>query len=827
MTKTHISLAILAALSLTACGSDSDDTNPPIEEPVNVAPQAVADSAEVESGSSDSIDVLANDTDEDGDTLEITDVSEPENGTAEIADGAITYTPNEGFLGDDSFTYTISDGEETAQADVTVTVVDTVTVVGLITDEPIPFADISLTVDGETFEVQADENGRYELPVKIKNLEGDQVIRMTARGTEEGQTHVRLNSLLMSSTDLIETAGTDGELTRDEFNDVNVTHVTTARDVLIRKAAENETLTTENIDIFGNAIDPDLLIQMAAVVKLLTDDPETFALPEGVEDVESFIENEEQYNSFVEEVSQVPEGAEHSPLQAAIEETLADPAVMPELSMSDLLGRYAEIGNTAPFFLPSGSILREFTAEGVKYYSVDDKGQRVSVSLNGNRLLTGENNIYEESVGYYTITASDFDFDSAEAEQAWLDTEANPSALYPIENRSRLIAIDVISRTEHKMVVKETIQRELDGYQFEYQGTTYTAIEPSVTELERVIRLVELDSLKQNELVFDLTANDTWYLPLLTPTWGPNISEGGLYQFNPDGTWALTIHPQYSHATDAIDDALLNGTWQLSEDQRTLTLSSAADQFGAKFTRYRSEQEAQGVIYEAIENQQLTGLAQIKAGVPVDFDALDFSLLDGGIGEDKILTSTVNWKAPLYWDGDQLRPANWFMFEFNSDGTGNNVGSTLCDGQPIEFAEICQGKFEINPDFISPLSWEVTSHDGLEQGFVIDRAPNSDVYENIRVWLPLSKSERDIVSLIEWNAFDYEPGTQNEVYFVIKPRYNMYIITDKPAVADSESTALPKQMQQQSDSVLLNLNPLSGYNVVYSEEAQAQSQSLQ
>ena len=72
------------------------------------------------------INVLANDTDLDGDTLTVTGVTDGANGTVTIDDpltGEVTYTPDPDFDGpEDSFTYTISDGTGTDTATVTVTV---------------------------------------------------------------------------------------------------------------------------------------------------------------------------------------------------------------------------------------------------------------------------------------------------------------------------------------------------------------------------------------------------------------------------------------------------------------------------------------------------------------------------------------------------------------------------------------------------------------------------------------------------------------------------------------------------------------------------------
>src|SRR3990172_2096864 len=112
----------------TAATVNVDVTN------LNDAPDAIDDAATVdEDATGNPIDVLANDTDRDGDQLMITTVADPAQGTAAIddagtpgdpSDDVITYTPDAGFTGTDAFTYDISDGNggsDTATVSVTVT----------------------------------------------------------------------------------------------------------------------------------------------------------------------------------------------------------------------------------------------------------------------------------------------------------------------------------------------------------------------------------------------------------------------------------------------------------------------------------------------------------------------------------------------------------------------------------------------------------------------------------------------------------------------------------------------------------------------------------
>ncbi|PZD72635.1 Leukotoxin [Acaryochloris thomasi RCC1774] len=107
-------------------GTDTATVNVTVNEVVvpNVDPDAVNDSATIDAGGVATINVLANDTDSDGGTVVVDAVGDAANGTTAITvNGNVTYTPNDGFVGDDSFTYDISDGQGgTDTATVTVTV---------------------------------------------------------------------------------------------------------------------------------------------------------------------------------------------------------------------------------------------------------------------------------------------------------------------------------------------------------------------------------------------------------------------------------------------------------------------------------------------------------------------------------------------------------------------------------------------------------------------------------------------------------------------------------------------------------------------------------
>ena len=92
---------------------------------LNEAPQAADDSISINhTQSSVVIPVLGNDTDPEGDGLSIVDVNQPANGTVVNNGDSLTYTPNPGFVGTDTFSYTVDDGhggQATASVSIEVT----------------------------------------------------------------------------------------------------------------------------------------------------------------------------------------------------------------------------------------------------------------------------------------------------------------------------------------------------------------------------------------------------------------------------------------------------------------------------------------------------------------------------------------------------------------------------------------------------------------------------------------------------------------------------------------------------------------------------------
>ncbi|MBU2886276.1 tandem-95 repeat protein, partial [Gilvimarinus agarilyticus] len=89
-------------------GSLYDSSGSDLWTPANVSYRGVPISTDEDE--SVNIDVLANDWDPEGDSLTVIGVTDGSFGTVTTNGNSVTYSPNAGFFGLDSFTYTISDG---------------------------------------------------------------------------------------------------------------------------------------------------------------------------------------------------------------------------------------------------------------------------------------------------------------------------------------------------------------------------------------------------------------------------------------------------------------------------------------------------------------------------------------------------------------------------------------------------------------------------------------------------------------------------------------------------------------------------------------------
>ncbi|HHF3259477.1 TPA: tandem-95 repeat protein, partial [Vibrio diabolicus] len=204
--------------------------------PVNDAPIATNDAIQTDEDSQVVIDVLANDSDIEGDDLSITSASVSEKqGIVEIVDGKLVFTPAENFNGNATISYTISDGELEDEAQVSVTV-------NLVNDAPIALNDATITeedtsvtidvlpndtdIDGDTLSIESasvpSDQGQVEIIdgklvfTPTENFNGDAEITYTVTdGSLTDQATVTVTVNAVNDTPVVESNIADQTLAED------------------------------------------------------------------------------------------------------------------------------------------------------------------------------------------------------------------------------------------------------------------------------------------------------------------------------------------------------------------------------------------------------------------------------------------------------------------------------------------------------------------------------------------------------------------------------------------------------------------------------------
>lgn len=388
---------ILFVLPLVLVGCGGGGSEPPIPTPepevtppvtpppVNSAPQATDDFAVSEDNNAVSIEVLVNDSDQDGDDLSIQSIlNEPLNGTVSIEDDVIVYTPNSFYAGADSFSYQISDGELTSEANVTLQVTQSITVNGIVTDSPVSGATVTVNLSSGQFIAVADEQGAYSLDLVLSNL--TDVVTLNAVGSEENnQASVELASFLGNTQELLSLGSEQRVVGADTLFATNITNVSTATLLLVQEA--NAGALPSTLDAFSltmESVNAQALLELAAFINILVDNP-NFVVPEGQTSLSIFQSEEGQtirvaIDTYLASVGALDEenGPSSVYLEAeseAIDTIVQSSSLLPSFDIEDVRqsNLVATFGNVFPGFLPeTGSVYQlNSNGDGLFYSGVD------------------------------------------------------------------------------------------------------------------------------------------------------------------------------------------------------------------------------------------------------------------------------------------------------------------------------------------------------------------------------------------------------------------------------------------------------------------------
>ena len=406
--------ALLAgSLHLVGCGggsSDSDDNSQPPPPTSNNKPTvSISSDAEVTEGSDLTVTATAADSDGSIASYAWKYISGPQVTLQGASEKQVSFTAPE-IETDQQLVLEVTvtdDKGATATAEVTINIkrkVLSVTITGIVTDEPIASPNVVVRVGDEEFQITADENGKYSIEIEVDDSYADKLVRLVALGNSAINPEVEFISQLKSVSTLLAQAGDDGSLTKDENFGVNITNVSTAEFALIKRDNGD----VEDEQALNNAllaVDADEKLLLAALIKIIVDN-DNYQLPEGVESTLALISNAEDIDNFTNTV----QGQDPDLIEATKEEIKEDDELVDE-TVSGVTGDYILM---MPQYYRASVGQLTFNDDGSGYVSFADvdagftwqqQGPSVDISLTDPAVVncgfyTDESNEQQEQCNY-------------------------------------------------------------------------------------------------------------------------------------------------------------------------------------------------------------------------------------------------------------------------------------------------------------------------------------------------------------------------------------------------------------------------------------------
>lgn len=222
----------------------------------NVAPVGISDDIALDEDTTKVLDVINNDTDDNGDTLSIESFTQPSFGSLAVNNGVLTYTPDSDYYGMDSFTYVVSDGEFSSEET-------------LVTLDVLPVNDAPTIAPIESSQVS--EGKQIMLAAQANDIDSDTLTYtwVQTAGTEVGISGETTNTIEIQAPYVSEESQltfllsvSDGDLTTDSIVEVALLNDNNAPELSIEAPAEvNEGEIVEVVATYSDADNDELTVE--------------------------------------------------------------------------------------------------------------------------------------------------------------------------------------------------------------------------------------------------------------------------------------------------------------------------------------------------------------------------------------------------------------------------------------------------------------------------------------------------------------------------------------------------------------------------------------
>ncbi|MGS0693823.1 PKD domain-containing protein [Shewanella sp. 0m-4] len=780
--KSILSVFVSSAL-ISGCGSSDDNT--PIEIP-NTAPMLSAEFAPLTEKSASTLSVSASDSDGSIASYLWEQTAGPELELTGIDSAQISFTaPSVAIDTPISFKVTVTDNEGATTAVTADTNIERIEniykLAGKVVGEQYFGAKVAATVGDEAVEGLVDETGNFSVDLAVDD---DVELNSSVKLTAATESSLELASLLPSLSQLsglivevqaspkYQRVASQGVQAVENTPAISVSAVSTALySLLVAANGGEEPSNLEAFELVESQIDPDALIEAAAVVQILINSNE--AILEDGADLVSVLADPAQYNALVETIEEATPGA----IEAAIDIVVTDPELTPPVEAADIPSLYYQTTPVAPTFIARG---------GSRYEFADDNSGELATS-------------YGVSKFTWLVEAGDI---------LLTYTDAQPSASYPSvssldklsqELRDKILAagitqVEVSNEPITERMTRLTTGSALDTYRVE-----------SVTKV--IMSPVEVDG----EII-----TETWESTYSSDTLMRKSATAGVefVDTNIAGLWGFEVYNDISKDSNHFEvlEFLAGGSgvskdtgaefdWSVTDGTLVLVFAD----FNQTYSIIDSS-EGDLAIYAEASDKDGQLLASLF-GFATQLDAAtSFTTETALTGTEQYWQTTINQWSADSWDGDKLNycysvtsldctaaESVFFGFQTRDDNSGTRFWDA--EGTP--------------PNLINysgnAMTWAVETNGKLKHSFADWKCWDKDESCEYREWRLLKVIDGRIGKrFYVQEAQVWRQNSTDEWNYYIAPRWNMYELIDLEYFNNANSEQANSPSKRLSSSPMVN-----------------------
>lgn len=474
---------------------------------------------------------------------------------------------------------------------------------------------------------------------------------------------------------------------RSDSNQVTVSAVSTALYALLVTANSGAVpANVEQLVYYEKSIDPNALTEAAAVVKILTDNPD-IALPAGTDNLVDLLTNIAAYNTVITQI----ETAQPGLVAATVTDIINDPVLTPPVTPDQLPELYFRTYATAPGFLSRNGERWQFSSNGQGH-----RATNIASSAFNWQLDNGKINIEYDGSFYSTS------FPAARAGLAGLTQQQvdwlAADGIYQIEIRNI---------TQSGVLTRLTTGQAIDTYQLDTVNNQVLA-SPIQTSSGLITTAGQLFESSTNVLLRKVNDNLTFSAAALPGIWALNSFY--TLQFTSGDVANFYLDPLQFNAngTGVGLDTERSFNWQVTDG---LLAVSFADGTALQVQILDQLDDNLQVFSTVTDSASNIIAAQADYAFKIPGNA-SFANTEFIVPQGKYWQTTVNqWQLP-YWDSgrllfcyadpdcrDEYPTTGYYGWQFDAGNIGTRAISY--QGLPPDFTPV------FSPQFDS-LSWTLT-----------------------------------------------------------------------------------------------------------------------